>query len=434
MTRRFVALSSRAERGICISIALLLILSSSASAQSLRDAIIQIRAIDDHAHVPVSATDRGYDALPCDAPSVAVAPFMFRAERPDVREALQALYGTSDMQQAMATKQRLRAERGANWFTRVLDQANTETQFANRITPAAELAAPRFRWVPYDDALLFPLDNANEKAVNGDRQVFYKHEEDLLADYMKATGVSALPPTLADYIARVLKPTLAAQKRAGAVALKFEMAYLRTLQFDPASATEAARVYEQYLHTAPPRIEYKKLQDYLFRALAVEAGRLRLPIQIHTGAGCGDWFQLAGSDPLLLDSLVSEPAMQQTQFVILHGGWPFSDHVAPMMIKPNVWGEFSVQALLRSPHALAETLRVWLESQPQKLLYGTDSGPAEGNYTWEETLWVANRRARAALTAALDAMVADGELSRDEALSIARGVLRENAIKLYGLQ
>jgi hypothetical protein len=315
----------------------LLIASSPALAQSLRAAIAEIRAIDDHAHVPVSATDRGYDALPCDAPSVAVPPLMIRNQRPDVRESLHALYGTPDVAQALAAKQRMRVQQGANWFNWVQDQTATEVTFANRIAPARELAAPRFRWVPYDDALLFPLNNANEKAVNGDRQAFYKHEEDLLADYMKAAGVSALPRTLAEYVARVLKPTLAAQKQAGAVALKFEMAYLRSLQFDPAAETEAARVYQQYLRNAPPRADYKKLQDYLFRALAVEAGRLKLPIQIHTGAGCGDWFQLAASDPLLLDSLVSEAAMQQTQFVMLHGGWPFTAHVAPMMIKPNVW-------------------------------------------------------------------------------------------------
>jgi predicted TIM-barrel fold metal-dependent hydrolase len=93
-----------------------------------------------------------------------------------------------------------------------------------------------------------------------------------------------------------------------------------------------------------------------------------------------------------------------------------------------------VQALVTSPHALTENLRLWLETQPQKVLYGTDSGPADENYTWEETLWVANHRSRAALTAALDAMVADGEITRDEALQIARGVLRENAVKLYNLQ
>src|SRR5437868_1987049 len=203
--------------------------------QSLRDAIAQIRIVDDHAHVPISATDRGYDALPCDAPTVGPTPFMMRAERPDVAAALTALYGTADVQQAMAAKAQKRAQQGASWFTWVLDQAGTDVQFANRITPARELAAPRFRWVPYDDALLFPLNNANEKAVNGDRQVFYKHEEDILADYMKAAGVAALPGSVQEYVSRVMKPTLAAQKQAGAVALKFEMAYLRSLKFDLAT-------------------------------------------------------------------------------------------------------------------------------------------------------------------------------------------------------
>ena len=36
-------------------------------------------------------------------------------------------------------------------------------------------------------------------------------------------------------------------------------------------------------------------------------------------------------------------------------------------------------------------------------------------------------------TLALEAMMRDGQITRDRALEIARAVLRENAIQLYGL-
>jgi len=41
-----------------------------------------------------------------------------------------------------------------------------------------------------------------------------------------------------------------------------------------------------------------RLQHYLFRYVATEAGRLQLPVHIHTGAGSGGY----DSDPLLLES------------------------------------------------------------------------------------------------------------------------------------
>ena len=45
------------------------------------------------------------------------------------------------------------------------------------------LTAPRFRWVPYDDALLFPLNNA-AMADTPDRKIFFDREEALLKRYV----------------------------------------------------------------------------------------------------------------------------------------------------------------------------------------------------------------------------------------------------------
>jgi len=42
------------------------------------------------------------------------------------------------------------------------------------------------------------------------------------------------------------------------------------------------------------------LQDYLFRALAREAGKAGLVVPIHTGIGADPYFAIAGGNPLLL--------------------------------------------------------------------------------------------------------------------------------------
>ena len=79
-----------------------------------------------------------------------------------------------------------------------------------------------------------------------DRKIFFAREDALLARYRQQLGVAALPATLADYTARVVTPELESQKQAGAVAVKFEAAYLRSLDFEPADQQQAAAVYAEY--------------------------------------------------------------------------------------------------------------------------------------------------------------------------------------------
>jgi len=55
-------------------------------------------------------------------------------------------------------------------------------------------------------------------------------------------------------------------------------------------------------------------------------------------------------------------------------------------------------------------------------------------YDWEEIGWLTSETGRQALAIALTGMMQDGEITRGRAVEIARMVLRENALKLYGWQ
>src|ERR1017187_2789927 len=138
------------------------------------------------------------------------------------------------------------------------------------------------RWVPYADALIFPLDNALLAAKNSDRKAFFALEDKLRARYLAEAGLSAPPATLAEYVARVVTPTLERHKQGGAVAEKFEAAYLRSLAFDAADAGQADRVYRL---RAPNDADYKVLQDYLFRYIALECGRLGMAVHLPAMSG-----------------------------------------------------------------------------------------------------------------------------------------------------
>src|SRR5262249_11669042 len=155
--------------------------------------------------------------------------------------------------------------------------------FANRIAMGRGLAAPRFRWVAFDDALMFPLNNKAAMQSNRDYAAFYPSEEHLLRRYVEASNLKKVPPTLPEYLQNIVTPTLDRQKRDGAIAIKFEAAYLRLLDFEAPESARAERVYARYVtgEVSPPATDYKPLQDFLFHYIATEAGRLGMAVHIH---------------------------------------------------------------------------------------------------------------------------------------------------------
>jgi len=300
---------------------------------------------------------------------------------------------------------------------------------ANRVAMGKSVMPPRFRWVAYADALIFPLDNAHLAAKNSDRKAFFALEDKLRARYLAEAGVSALPATLAEYIASVVKPTLERHKAGGALAEKFEAAYLRALDFDAAGEAQAERAYRA---GTPPDADYKVLQDYLFRVVAEECGRLGMAVHLHTAAGAGGYFDVSGANPLNLEGVLNDPALRKTKFVMVHGGWPFTREITPLLEKPNAYLDFSSQSLLLSPATLAVTLREWLEHVPEKVMFATDAYPYSNEMGWEEGGWVAAHNGREALGRALTAMLRDGAITQTRAVELARMVLRDNARTLYG--
>ena len=306
--------------------------------------------------------------------------------------------------------------------------------FANRVALGRGLKEPRFRWVSFVDALLFPLNNETAIKSNRDYAGFYPGEEKLLKRYTSDLGLRELPPTLDQYLKSIVTATIERQKQQGVVALKYEAAYLRLLDFDRPDAPRASSAYARFVRGGvPPAADYKALQDFIFQYIAKEAGRLGLAIHIHIIDGAGRYYRPSGSNPLLLESTFNDPELSKTNFVLVHGGSPFTRNVISLFGKPNVYADFSAQTFFLYPRALSENLRGWLESYPDRILFGTDAfsfGPA---VDWPEVAWLSNTTARRALAMALTEMMNDGEISRDRALELARMVLRDNARKLYKL-
>ncbi len=432
-----------------------LLLTASALAQSsapsidpidptLAAQIAAIPAIDNHAHPllspPAYATDRNFDALPVDNMEPDTDPAGMRPDLPALALAWHAIFhfngqpplDATGLKQLDAAREATRQQQGTNYSVYILDKANIGTELANRVAMGTGVQPPRFRWVPYVDALLFPLDNSSLAAATPDRKQFFPLEEKLRAQYLQQAGLKTLPPTLDAYLKQLVTPILEQQKANGAVAEKFEVAYLRSFGFDDVPRAEAARIYATLLHTPHPNeTQYKRLQDFLFRYIAAECGRLNLPVHIHTTAGGGGYFDIAGDNPLFLEPLFNDARLRHTNFVLLHGGWPFVHEIGSLLQKPNVYLDLSQQSLMISPRTMSSWLREWLELYPEKILYATDAYPYSSAMGWEEAAWIANRNIRESLGIALTGMLRDNQITPARAAELARMVLRGNAESLY---
>ncbi|MFI5153108.1 MAG: amidohydrolase family protein [Chitinophagales bacterium] len=401
-----------------------------------------IKAVDNHAHPnSIDPADKGSDALPLDGLGNIELPARVRPESPIWLDAARAVYGFSaallvektrkDLADTAQRRMKQQGDQFPNW---ALDQAGIEVMFGNRIFMGPGLSSPRFRWVSYVDALLYPLSTKAEAKVTPDREKLFPLEDQLLKKYLSDLNISKLPENLDEYLAQVVTPILESQKKGGCMAVKFEAAYLRSLDFERSNPTIAREVYAHYVRGGEPSHEkYKLLQDFIFQYIAREAGRLDMAVHIHSFPGAGNYFVAAGCDPLLLEPVFNDPELRNTKFVLIHGGGTFSKHTSAMLWKPNVYADISLITQFWAPDQLAEVLRDWLSQFPEKVLFGTDAvafGPALG---WEISAWVGSATARQALTIALSGMIRSNEINLSRAKEIAKMVLRTNADKLYHL-
>jgi uncharacterized protein len=435
---------------LCFAVACNLAQAQNADPQLLAE-IQKIKAIDNHSHPPkvvaAGEKDDDFDALPCDPLEPSAPTMTSRPENPQYLAAWKALYNypyddakPEHVKELLQARSKVMQEQGDNFPDWVLDRLGFESELANRVAMGRGLKPPRFRWVPFDDALMYPLNNSDLATRSPDRKFFFSRETQLLKRYMRDLNLEAMPRTLAEYTAKVITPTLELQKRNGAVAIKFEAAYLRSLDFGPAAVNEAAEqaragtIYSRFVSAGIPQpAEYMELQNYLFRYIAREAGRLGLPVHFHTGGGCGTYFMLSGSNPALLESVLNDPSLRKTNFVLVHGGAGAFTKVTPyLLMKPNVYADFSEQTWLIPTRALSQVIREWLEWYPEKVMFGTDLYPNTPEMDWDVIGWQTAQSGREALAIALTGMIEDKEITRARAIELAHMVLHDNAAKLYG--
>ncbi|HEV2494157.1 MAG TPA: amidohydrolase family protein [Terriglobia bacterium] len=402
--------------------------------QRLLPQIERIPLFDHHAH-PAYPDDPDVDAM---AIPPSHPPLRLRDTNPELIAAAKALfaYPYSDFSPAHARwlvskTQALRKAQGQAYFDHILDQLGIETSAANRVAMAPYLDPQRFRWVFFVDSFLFPFDNRSLTERNPDEAVFMPMQEKVLQRYMQQAGLARLPESLSDYLAFITR-ILEENRKRGGIAMKFEVAYFRSLHFDDPGRERAEAIYSQYRAGGVPTSEdYTAFQDFIFRYLVTEGGRLHLPVHIHTAVGAGDYFSLHNGNVLNLENVLRDPRYTTTRFVLIHGGYPYARQAIWLAAMPNVYLDSSLGELYAYPAEFTHVLRLWLETYPEKITFGTDAFPYNDALGAEVSYWLGVHSARTALAAALAQMVADGEITEAKALEYAHAYLHDTAAGLY---
>jgi uncharacterized protein len=394
-----------------------------------------IRAFDNHGH-PGYSDDKDVDAMAI--PEDSSAPLRLRDGNPEILEAVKYLFNypyadfsPEHTKWLVDQKAAAKAKLGTGYFSHILDQVRIETAVANRVSMPSYLDPARFRWVYFVDNFLFPFDTQQLEARTPDQKLNLPLERKLLARNLKQAHLDSLPSEFPDYLKFVTR-IIEANMAAGEVGIKFEIAYFRTLHFNDPDEIRASSIYETYRQSGvPTAAEYRDFQDFMFRYLLREAGRLHLPVQIHTSVGGGDFYMIEESSVMGLENILKDSRYDNVTFDLLHGGYPHQGEAIWLTARKNVYLDSSLMGIFVYPAELHRILKQWLELFPDKIVFGSDTFPLTDAIGAEETYWLATESARQALAAALAEMVSEKEITEAQALQMAQSYLHDTAAKIY---
>ena len=402
--------------------------------QRILPQIEKIPIFDNHAH-PGFPDDADVDAMAAPAGSAALRE---RDTNPELVAGAKALFGYpyDDLSPEHAKwlvqkKAELKKERGNAYFSDILDKLNIEQGVANRAMMADYLDPKRFVWVFFADSFMWPFDNQRERSRNADEEIYIPLQEKMLHRWMQQEGLRKLPSEFGEYL-KFVSRTLEDNQKKGGIAMKFEVAYFRSTKFSDPDHENAEDIYQRLVSGGiPGKDEYRTFQDFMFRYLIREGGRLHLPVHIHSAVGIGDYFNLSESNIMNLENILRDPRYSNVTFVLIHGGYPYDRQAIWLASAKNVYLDSSETEILLYPSEFKNTLKQWLETFPEKITFGTDSFPYNDVLGAEESYWLGVQSSRMALAAALAEMISMGEVSETQALQMARGYLHDNAVGLY---
>ena len=173
--------------------------------------------------------------------------------------------------------------------------------------------------------------------------------------------------------------------------------------------------------------EARPLQDYVIHQIIRAAIDHNVPVQIHTGLQEGNENILTNSNPMHLVNLFIE--YREAKFDLFHGGYPYMGEALSLAKNfANVFLDLCWLHII-SPSAGARMLHEAIETVPANKIFAFG-----GDFLIPEGAYGHSVLARQIVSQVLAEKVSDGYLTEDEALRLARLILRENPAALYRLK
>ena len=250
------------------------------------------------------------------------------------------------------------------------------------------------------------------------------------ADLGILEGESGITIHSLDDLVKAMRTALEGYVARGAVAVKSALAYNRVLKYDKVSRHEAEIAFNRiasHLGEGLAWLEAKPLQDYMMHQVIRAAIEVGLPIQIHTGLQEGNENIITNADPTHLVNLFIE--YKEAKFDLFHGGYPYIHEWATLAkYFANVTADITWLPII-SPEMARRLLHELIETVPGNkiMAFGGDSMTVEMAYGHAVM-------ARQVVARVLSEKVDEGYLSEDEAVALARRMLRDNPASLYKLK
>ncbi|MGH9335240.1 MAG: amidohydrolase family protein [Vicinamibacteria bacterium] len=264
-----------------------------------------------------------------------------------------------------------------------------------------------------------------ESHIPSDRFVWSYSIGDLIQpDWAKKQGATDVEDVV-EGIDRILE----ACASHGCVGIKIPIAYQRPISVEKVERDRANQDLQALLRDAEaPGL--RSYQDYLLRHMFIKAGELDLRVIIHTAVGLHPALRFDWNSPLGLYSTFQDDEIKrvETEFVLIHTGYPLHHHVAAFISQfPNVHTDVSFYA--KFPGILEETLRAFLSLAPsEQTMHGSDS-----NNVPEEIGYCADNMRRV-MAKVLNDFRSHYGWTRKDCEKIARNVFSENARRIYGIK
>jgi hypothetical protein len=216
----------------------------------------------------------------------------------------------------------------------------------------------------------------------------------------------------------------------GAIGIKDQSAYDRTLAYDMPTKSEAEKQFNQVL--ADPRSslgwpEGKPLNDYLFHQFMRFARELKLPVQLHTGHMAGIRNRVDKTNAAYLAQVLE--LHQEVRFDLFHGNWPYlGDLLFLGKNYPNVALDCCWLHIVDPAYAI-ELLERAVLSMPHSKIHGFGGDYGDAPEFAAAHLQIARQNIAAALTN----LVEGGWLEEEQALSLAKDWLFNNPNRFFNL-